>query len=137
MHIISFSYCVAPLLCGAKTATWRNWDGDYAKRFTKGQTCAAYDRCPRAFGKKVAEIRLTANPEYMSSADVPDKFWIEEGMKWLYEHPGYLPKTLWGRPCNLEHFSFAAFRRWQASNHLGFIVRFELTRVMPGVRTVY
>lgn len=63
MRIISFAWTTPALLAGRKTCTRRDWTYGYAANFALGEEVAAYDRSPRAFGQRVATIRLTALPE--------------------------------------------------------------------------
>lgn len=136
MRGISFAYTTPPLLAGVKSVTWRNWDTDYAKSFKRGEVCTAWDRSPRVGGKKVGEIEIRLVHQECSS-DLPDEFWVWEGMRFLFWHPDVLPTKLWGKPCNPESFSFESFCAWRRESHIGFVVEFRLLRTMPGVRTVY
>ena len=53
MKIISFAWTTEALLAGIKTCTRRDWNDDYARRFKNGEFCQAFDRNPRAGGKRV------------------------------------------------------------------------------------
>lgn len=76
------------MLALRKTRTRREWDDDYAKRFKIGDIVQAWDKLPRAHGKKVAEIKITEiKKEDISFATTEDfekegfKFMEEKGLK--------------------------------------------------------
>jgi uncharacterized protein YqfB (UPF0267 family) len=77
--IISFSWTTGALSSGIKTVTRRDWDNEYAKRFHKGMLVDAYDKSPRAGGKKVATIRLTADAYKQKLKNMPDDHFEREG----------------------------------------------------------
>lgn len=138
MRIISFAYTTPALLAGVKTVTRREWSADYAKSFAKSrEIIAAYDRSPRFGGRKVAEIRLGGLPSLESTAEMPDEDYFLGGFHFLYTHPDCMPRTLWGKPASRDDFSLAGFNRWRARDELMWVVRFELVRITPGMRTVY
>lgn len=85
--IISFAWTTPALLAGVKTMTRRDWDPGYARRFKSGMLVDAYDRSPRARGKKVATIRITRDPylELVRDSLTPEVY-EREGFNWLYLH---------------------------------------------------
>ncbi len=82
MKIISFAWTTQALLPGKKTVTRRDWNDKYAKLFHKGDLVHAYDKNPRAGGKEIAIIRLTADPYKQWLHDVTDEDEIKEGGLW-------------------------------------------------------
>ena len=82
MKIISFAWTTQALLDGKKTVTRRDWDDKYARSFKQGETAAAYDKNPRAGGKKIAEIQLTKAPYKQWLHEVTDTDEIKEGHLW-------------------------------------------------------
>ena len=85
--IVSFAWTTPALLAGAKTMTRRDWTGDYARRFRAGMLVDAYDRSPRARGRKVATIRITRDPypELVTGSLTPEVY-EREGFAWLDTH---------------------------------------------------
>lgn len=84
--IVSFAWTTPALLAGAKTVTRRDWTYGHAQKFTVGMLVDAYDRSPRAHGKKVATIRITRPPHRESTANLPVEDYAREGFAWLREH---------------------------------------------------
>lgn len=126
MKILSFAHTTPPLLAGHKTVTRRAWTDGYARRFAAGELVQAYDRSPRIHGQAVAVIRLTAAPTYEPLARMPDADYEGEGFAWLFAHPEALPKTLWGKKCVREDFSWHSFGWWRAQGGSMWVVRFEI-----------
>lgn len=58
MKIISFAWTTPQLLRGEKTVTRRDWSDKYARQFRAGDLVQAYDKSPRAGGKRVATIEI-------------------------------------------------------------------------------
>lgn len=83
MRIVAFASTTPALLGGAKTVTRRDWDPAYAARFRAGDLVAAWDRSPRAGGRKVATIRLTDAPILQDPFDAPEGDWEREGFAWM------------------------------------------------------
>tara|TARA_Y100000310_G_scaffold105118_1_gene103490 strand:- start:249 stop:611 length:363 start_codon:yes stop_codon:yes gene_type:complete len=97
VRIISFTYTTPALLAGKKSVTRHDWKEEYARQFRAGDLVQAYDRSPRAGGKRVAIIRLLIQPyqlEYLSDVD-----WYGEGFHWMTEQGltlgGVQPETVW------------------------------------------
>lgn len=82
MKIISFAWTTPQLLDGSKTCTRRHWNDRYANTFRVGDRVKAYDKNPRAKGKWVATIEITAvykeRLDRMPEADVD-----AEGGRWI------------------------------------------------------
>lgn len=85
MKIISFAWTTGALLAGRKTATCREWDESYARRFRAGDLIAAYDRSPRFKGKQVATIRLTHDATMGRWKDILTDPYEQEGFAWYDE----------------------------------------------------
>ena len=120
MMTISFAWTTSALLAGVKTVTRRDWNPEYAARFTAGQLVAAYDRQPRYRGRQVATIRLAQAPYLQSTADAPESDWQAEGFAYLEsvgaKVDGMRPKVLW--------------RAWHVYPQEMWVVRFELVEVI-------
>ena len=131
--IISFAHTTPALLAGRKTVTRREWTPEYGarvqQRASKDRIFDAYDRSPRIHGKRVAVIRVTSIT-YEPMSRMPLSDYEGEGFAYLYEHPEYLPKKLWGMAVGREDFSPAAFARWRSRDVSMWVVRFELGRVL-------
>ncbi len=82
MKIISFAWTTQAFFEGNKTVTRRDWNDRYARSFHKDDTVQAYDKNPRCGGKKVGEIRLTAEPYKQWLHKVTDEDEIKEGGLW-------------------------------------------------------
>lgn len=92
MAIISFALTIEEFLNGKKTVTRRDWSDWQFKRWQgfwhKAQFYSfdyfihdAYDRSPRAGGKKIGEFRLTEKPYREKLKDMPiEELKAEGGM---------------------------------------------------------
>jgi uncharacterized protein YqfB (UPF0267 family) len=107
MKIISFAWTTDALIAGEKTVTRRDWNDAYARRFKAGEIISAYDKNPRAGGKKIAEIRLTRAPYRQWLHDVTDEDEVKEG-------------GLWG--------SGQAYREMMGDDRQVWVVEFELLK---------
>ena len=120
MNIISFSWTTPALLAGRKTVTRRDWIESHARKFKAGYLVAGYDLSPRIHGKKVAIIRLTADPYRENTADIPDSDYEAEGFKYLEEnYPG-----LGRRASNLF------WHVWKETPITLWVVRFEVVKTV-------
>jgi hypothetical protein len=57
--IISFAWTVPALIAGQKTVTRRVWSSGHAAKFHAGDVVDAWDKSPRAHGRRVATIEIT------------------------------------------------------------------------------
>lgn len=85
--IISFAWTTDALLAGKKRCTRRMWDDKYFQKWVSAYRAGniqhdAYNKTPRAGGKKVATIRLTCEPYKERLGDMPASDVIEEGGLW-------------------------------------------------------
>lgn len=131
--IISFAWTTPALLAGHKTVTRRDWDPGYARRFKAGMEVVAYDRSPRAKGKPIARLRLTADATYEPDAEAPDSDWAAEGFEWFcerawdtafadgYEHPD---RRIADRVC------FDGFADWREAGGSSWVIRFEVLEIL-------
>ena len=127
--LISFAWTTAPLLAGAKTMTVREWDHRYAAHFHGGDIVDAWDKLPRAHGRKVATIKLIGDPVRGSTADLLDSDYEAEGLAWLRDHPDSWPKTLFGRKFHPDLVSRPAFNERRRDADPIWIIRFALVSV--------
>ena len=112
--IISFAWTTPALLAGAKTMTRRKWKAEHARKFKAGMLVDAYDKSPRAHGRKVATIRLTRDPYLeMLEGPIPGEVYRREGFAWLAAHG---QRELVERICS----------DWVGSADIEFVVEFEL-----------
>lgn len=125
MPIISFSWTTPALIALRKTATRRNWNPDYAKRFKKGSIMAAYNKSPRIKGQRVGIIKLIDDPVFELLSLMPDSDFEAEGFAFLSQNPHLLPKTM---PYDVFWEGFCA---WRDSGGSMWIVRFEVLEVTP------
>ncbi|MBW2090656.1 MAG: hypothetical protein JRI34_00835 [Deltaproteobacteria bacterium] len=125
--IISFAWTVPALLAGRKTRTRRQWTDEYASRFKKNMIVDAYNRSPRHGGKKVASIRLTANPIKIPIKIMPDEDFEKEGFAYFLENPDQIPRR------GLLNYGirdpWRVFRIWRAAGGDYWIVDFEMVEV--------
>lgn len=123
MKIISFAWTTPALLAGVKTCTRREWSPRYAKSFYKGELVQAWDKLPRAKGKRVGTIRLTADP--FLSNEYPDSDYTNEGLRWMERNrhliQGVSPYQFWNQ--------------WRREPKDRWVVRFELVEPMPKAGT--
>ena len=59
MKIISFGWTSDALVAGAKTVTRRDWKDRFVNQWSKGDQAQAWDKSPRAGGKRIGTIELT------------------------------------------------------------------------------
>ncbi len=97
MNIISFNWTVPALRARAKTCTRRDWAERYAQSFRRGELVQAWDKLPRAGGKRIGTIQLTADP--VQTSDLPITDWVREGFQYLSDRGimlnGKTPEVLW------------------------------------------
>ena len=115
MKIISYAWTTPALIALRKRCTRREWDDAYALTWHKGDYAAAYDRLPRAGGKQIGIVRLTASPYKERTGLMPDADYDNEGLKWM-EEQGLLileknPREFW--------------EEWRASDEELWVVRFD------------
>lgn len=84
--IISFAWTTPALLAGAKTVTRRDWSPAHAAKFRAGDVVDAFDKLPRAHGKKIATIRITRDPYLQWTDAIPLHDYVREGFIWLDDH---------------------------------------------------
>jgi hypothetical protein len=121
---ISFAWTVPALLAGEKSRTRRQWDADYARRFTAGQQALAFDRSPRFAGRPVALIELTAAPVLEPISAMPDKDFEREGFGFFERHPEAVPAS---DPLGIRAYGARrAFERWREAGGDYYIVDFKL-----------
>jgi len=77
--IISFAWTTPSILDRTKTVTRRFWNDDYARKYHTGDIADAYDRLPRAGGKKIGTVRITRDPYKQKLADMSDGHFLREG----------------------------------------------------------
>lgn len=130
MQIISFAYVAPAINAGRKTVTRRAWDDAYAERFHEGQRIQAWDKSPRFGGKRIATIRLTANPTYEPMSDMPDEDYEGEGFAFLHETGVVPPKS-----SGFESFSFEAFEGWRSGGGWAWVIRFEIEEAIDGANS--
>jgi len=121
MKIISFGYTTPALLARRKTVTRREWDDRYAKSFKGGEIVQAYDKSPRAGGKKVGEVKLIVAPYKEPLMAMPDTDYEAEGFAFLYGN-GHTPPKWSGLPS----FSMEAFKLWRQSGGTVWVIRFRV-----------
>lgn len=84
--IISFGWTTPALLAGQKTVTRRDWAPSHAAKFHAGMVVDAWNTSPRNVKgnpRKVATIRLTADPYLEATNLVPREDWDAEGFEYL------------------------------------------------------
>lgn len=120
MKAISFGWTTAALLAGRKTATRRQWDRAYARRFRRGDRVAALDRAARFGGRRVAVIELTASPIEEWTDQAPESDWEAEGFGYLSE----IGATVGGRTPG------ALWEEWRQRPERLWVVRFRLVEAL-------
>lgn len=116
VKIISFAWTTPAIKARRKTVTRREWDPDYAARFTKGDIITGYDRSPRFGGKPICKIRLVETPQRQWSNHIPDTDWEAEGFAYLESIAATCgkatPREIW--------------IQWSAEPVLLYVVRFAI-----------
>lgn len=85
--IISFAWTVGPLVEGLKKRTSRDWSdrhlAAWQRAWDEGRLVhEAWDKGPRAGGKRIGQIRLTQRPRRERLGDVTLRDLIAEGSLW-------------------------------------------------------
>lgn len=131
VKIISFGYTWAAVVAGAKKVTRREWDEDYARSFCEGEVLQGWDRSPRFHGRRIADVRLTAQPYLEPVCQIPDEDYELEGFGFLYRNPSLRSKTIFGRPVTDATFARSGlgsfFEEWRRCDptERWWVVRFE------------
>jgi hypothetical protein len=134
MKIISFAWTTDALLAGRKTATCRNYDERYARRFRAGDLVAAYDRSPRYKGTQVAIIRLTHDATIGPWKDILTDPYEQEGFAYYDERiAAGDEKAAASVRRNLHVLVGVTLQAWleQQPNWGECVIRFELVEVTP------
>jgi uncharacterized protein YqfB (UPF0267 family) len=132
MKIISFAWTTRALLAGAKTCTRRDWTERHAATFHAGDIVQAYNKSQRSGGRRVALIRLTADPSLEPLAEMPDSDYEAEGFRWLFEQDEALAARINGRLRDdfiSQRCSPEGFEAWRRSEDFMWVVRFVLESV--------
>lgn len=82
--ILSFAHTTEQFLSGEKTVTRRDWKDRHLKSWQRAWDQGrlvhdAYDKVPRAGGKKIGEFKLTARPYLEMLKDIPEADLAAEG----------------------------------------------------------
>jgi len=113
MKVISFAWTTEAVLAGQKTCTRRDWVTRYALSFKQGELVQAWDKLPRAGGKRVGTIRLTEAP--INSNQYPEADYWNEGLGWMMQQDiplnGSAAWNLW--------------QQWETEKPWLWVVRFE------------
>lgn len=121
--IISFGWTTPALLAGAKTVTRRDWKPEHAAKFKAGMLVDAWNTSPRNVHmspRKVAVIRLTADPVLEHTDDAPMSDWLGEGFE-LLQQQGIKVARL--KPAEL-------WQRWHEESQSLYVVRFEVVELL-------
>ena len=124
MKIVSFAWTMQALLDGSKTATRRFWKDSYAALFHAGDLVAAWDKSPRAHGKRVATIQLTRDPYKQSLQDMTHEDFVAEGGAWR----GPNGERLWFDLAEYQEMMLA-----QGKGNVPWVVEFADRRPRHGV----
>ncbi|MBI3974380.1 MAG: hypothetical protein HY332_24125 [Chloroflexi bacterium] len=122
---IIFRWTTPALLAGAQSSTRQAWSPRTARQYRAGQLVAAYDTSPRAGGRPVALLRLTADPAQEPLRSMTEADYDAEGWRWLYEHPEALASSRFGY-ARREDFSPLAFEQWRNRPFSVWVIRFEV-----------
>lgn len=126
-RIVSFAWTTPALLAGAKTVTRRDWDDDYARRFSAGELITAFNRSPRHKGEPIATLRVVS-VTLERAAEAPDSDWEAEGFEWFTRHPQALPKS--GPFADLQSVSWESYCAWRRYGDVDWVFRFEVVRLL-------
>lgn len=120
MKLISFAWTTPAIIALRKSVTRREWDPDYAARFSKGELVTGYDRSPRFRGKPICKIRLEQAPQRQWSNHVLPADWEAEGFAYLESIGARCgkssPREIW--------------EQWNAEPVLLYVVRFTITELL-------
>jgi len=120
MLIISFSWTVQALLAGHKSRTRRNWNDGYAMQFKAGQEVQGWDRLPRAGGRPVALIVMSAEPYLEPTSQMTEADYEAEGLLWM-EQQGIMIRGKQPREF---------FEEWKMIDEVVYVVRFQLLKTL-------
>lgn len=119
MKIISFSWTTPAVKARQKSVTRREWDDAFARRFSGGELCQAYDKSPRAGGKPFGLVRILVRPYLEPSNEIPGDDWKKEGFEYLTaigaRVNGRTPADIW--------------RQWTLAPVMLYVVRFDIVRI--------
>jgi len=125
--IIAFAHTTPALLAGRKSVTRRAWCARTValarRQFAEGKLIDAWDKSPRAHGRKVATIRLTEEPRLERTREIPDSDFEAEGFGFMEERGILLGKE----PVR------EVWDAWRANERsVLVVVRFEVVSIEPG-----
>lgn len=121
MKIISFAQTTPALRAKRKSCTRRDWTTRYALSFQQDELVQAWDKLPRAHGKRIGTIRVTVKPYLEHLSLMPDSDYENEGFAFFSEFPEALPKH--SGPMGV---SFEAFNQWRQQDETLWVVRFVI-----------
>lgn len=134
MSYIVFAWTTPALLAGHKTVTRREWSYRHALQFHAGQLVDAWGANPRNQGRRVATIRLIADPVRESLADFPEADFEAEGFAWLAAQfpadPYHAGVPEWFQDLGPQMVRARALDQIRADGRTLWVVRFELVEVL-------
>lgn len=122
--IISFAWTTQAFLAQRKFCTRRNWSLPYAGKFHQFDQIDAWDKLPRAHGKKVGRILLTESPFRQWTSLMTAEDYEIEGLAWM-EIQGLLIR-------GMQPLEF--FENWKKANELVWVIRFD--PIFPAVSEI-
>ncbi len=122
MKIISFGWTSEALLAGVKTVTRRDWKPSFVNQWSVGDQAQAWDKNPRAGGKRIGTIEMTEPLTRQPTSSMTAQDYIDEGFEWMEANGLYMPA---GSPwAGLS--PAAAFDVWQGEDVPMWVVRFRV-----------
>jgi hypothetical protein len=123
MLIISFARTTAALLADPpqKSVTRREWTDRHAAMFKVGDLVQAWDKSPRAGGKRFGTIKITSIGKEPTRF-IPDSDWEAEGFAYMTKHgldlgPDLTCEQLW--------------REWRRDPlKVTWVIRFEVVEIL-------
>ncbi len=117
--LISFAWTTVAFLAGVKICTRRKWNDDYAEKiievYKRGESVDAWDKLPRAGGKKIGQIELAQQPFKQRTGEMTLQDYKNEGLDWM-EQQGLKIQGL---------YPHEFFNRWVAKDEDVWVIKFK------------
>jgi hypothetical protein len=121
MMIISFARTTAAVEAREKSVTRREWTDRHAAMFKVGDLVQAWDKSPRAGGKRIGTIKITSIGKEPTRF-IPDSDWEAEGFAYMTKHGLNLSADL-----SCEEL----WRQWRADPlKVTWVIRFEVVEIL-------
>jgi len=125
--IISFGWTSWALVAYRKRTTWRDWTAEHAAKFQAGHVADAWNKNPRAGGRRIGQIFIIGI-ERANTRDMTPNDYVDEGFAFLDMYPQLIPAK-----SPIDDFTTCAhyLHWWRGQGEDLYKVRFEVDSIEP------